>query len=202
MISMLLLTMLVVAAIAAYAMGQSDRLSLHPRRRARHASRKGTDAMIEGIMRLFRDTTTPASAPELVAPTPTAASVRVSPDDPGIPADSRPRVATINALFDDVVRRLGEDVLGQPLLLEVEQMRDRHLPKLVASYAAVPPQHRREIFNRTGKSASVHLADSLDAMTARLREIDREISREHLDAFTDNSSFISRTYGRKEDPFS
>lgn len=156
--------------------------------------------MLEALLKMFRD----PEPPQPVAAVPKAETqvVHSDPDMPGLPNDSRHRVQEINTLLEAIRRRIGQDLLGQPLVIEMEQMRDRHLPKLLRSYVEIPPDHRREIFSKTGRSASVHLAESLDAMTRRLKEIDRDLSREHLDTFEDNARFISRTYGQGSDPLS
>lgn len=156
--------------------------------------------MLESFLKLFRNAdTAPAPAAEMTAqnkPEP----VYSDPEMPGIPDSSRPLVKEINEYLRNINKRLEGDVLGQPIVIETEQIRDRHLPKLLRSYVEIPAQHRRDIFNNTGKSASVHLSESLEAILKRLREIDKDLSREHIDTFEDNARFVQRTYGRNDDP--
>lgn len=173
----------------------------HGRRPAQGPLKNWMRAMLEAFLKMFREPDTPPAAPELTVQRATNA-VHSDPDMQGIPADARPRITTINELLASIDRRIGQDLLGQPLVIEMEQMRDRHLPKLLRSYVEIPSDHRREIFNKTGKSASVHLAESLDAMVSRLKEIDRSLASENLDTFEDNARFIARTYGRGTDPLS
>lgn len=154
--------------------------------------------MLEAFLKMFRDPEPPAVTEMTVQRA--AQPVRSDPEMPGLPADARPRVQAINELLESIDRRIGQDLLGQPLVIEMEQMRDRHLPKLLRSYVEIPPDHRREIFRKTGRSASTHLAESLDAMSQRLQDIDKALASEHLDTFEDNARFISRTYGRGSDP--
>lgn len=156
--------------------------------------------MLESFLKLFRNTEpSPAPASEMTAqhkPEP----VYSDPEMPGIPDSARPLIKEINDYLRSVNKRLDGNVLGQPIVIETEQIRDRHLPKLLKSYVEIPSEHRRDIFNKTGKSASVHLAESLEAILKRLREIDKDLSREHIDTFEDNARFVQKTYGRNDDP--
>lgn len=173
-------------------------------RRRAVGGRRGTrpdvrvETMLETFMRMFRDD--PAPAPTATAPAARPQPVRSDPAMPGIPEDSRGRIGAINELLAKIETRIQGDPMGIPLVIEMENLRDRHLPKLLTSYVAIDPAHRRKIFEESGKSASVHLAQSLDAMAKRLQEIDRDLSAEDINAFTDNARFISRTYGQGSDP--
>lgn len=151
--------------------------------------------MWDAFFRIVRDPVAPPPAQELTV-TRAALPVSSDPDMEGLPDGVRPLVRTINDKIMMIDRRIGQDVLGQPLIIEVEQIRDRHMPKLLRSYVEIPADHRREIFNKTQKSASVHLAESLRAIEERLDDISKDLSREHLDTFEDNARFITRTYGR------
>lgn len=187
------------------AIGSKRRRKLHQRTRTNgtggNQQESRENSMLEAFIKRFRDPE-PAAVTQPTATGPDKAAVYSDPEMPGIPGDARPRVARINELMACIQKRIKGDILGQPLVIEMEQMRDRHVPKLLLSYTEIPPAHRREIFNKTGKSASVHLAESLDAIISRLEEIDRSLAAEHIDTFEDNARFITRTYGSKSDPFS
>jgi hypothetical protein len=131
-----------------------------------------------------------------------SAKTPVYPDPkmPGIPADAREKVKKINELMKYISKRVEGQMLSQPLIIEMEQMRDIHVPKLLLSYTEIPEAHRRQIFNRTGKSASVHLGESLSAILARLNEIDADLAQQHISTFENNANFIAQTYGAKSDP--
>ena len=174
------------------------RPTLHRRRMSRRTRNGWRSAMWDALRKMLGDPATPPAAEEMTVVR-AAQPVYSDPDMPGLPNDARPLVRTINEMMAAIDKRIGDDVLGQPLIIEVEQMRDRHLPKLLRSYCEIPAPSRREIFNKTGKSASVHLADSLRAIRQRLEDISRDLSREHLDTFEDNARFITRTYGRGGD---
>lgn len=130
---------------------------------------------------------TPVPSP---APTPAIAA-----DDPRLPDASRPRVARLLALAADLEARSARDPLLVSALTEVRQMRDTHLPGLVASYADIPPAHRAEIFRKTGRSASYVLNEGLDKMAARLEALSATMAQDDLDSFADNLRFIDTRYG-------
>lgn len=161
--------------------------------------------MIDAIFSMFRRQTSgtenAAAAPN---PTPERRSdpVYTDPDMPGLPESARERVRTVNKYLADIRQRIGDHPLATALVIEMEQMRDMHLPKLLQSYVEIPESHRREIFTKTGKSASFHLNASLDAMGKRLKEIDRDLAQEQIDTFSDNTRFINSTYGQGRDPLS
>ncbi|KQM19764.1 hypothetical protein ASE49_05270 [Novosphingobium sp. Leaf2] len=124
---------------------------------------------------------------------------RLSADDPRLPDASRPIVARMLALIADVEARTQDDPLMISALAEVRQMRDSHLPRLVASYAEIPPEHRAEIFRRTGRSASYNLNQGFEKMVGRLEALSRSLAQEDLDSFADNLRFIDHRYG-SDDP--
>lgn len=137
------------------------------------------------------------------APQPAAAAsprVRTSPDMEGLPDSARPLIASINGLMEQIERRIEGDPMAMPLIIEMTQMRDVHLPRLCRSYVEIPEAHRREIYTRTGKSASFHLKESLAAMETRLHDIDRALAQRHISTFETNSDFVRRTYGDRSDP--
>ena len=84
---------------------------------------------------------------------------------------------------------------------ELVQMRTEHLPKLLRSYVDVPPQHRKEIFKNTGRSASFLLDDALRKMADRVDKLSRDLAQHDLEAFANNAEFVSRRYGAIDDPF-
>jgi hypothetical protein len=174
------------------------RHTVHRRRMSRGMSNGWRSAMMDALRRMLGDPATPPAAEEMTVVR-AQQPVISDPEMPGLPNDARPLVRSINEMIIAIDRRIGDDVLGQPLIIEVEQLRDRHLPKLLRSYVEIPAENRREMFAKTGKSASVHLSDSLKAIRQRLEDISRDLSREHLDTFEDNARFITRTYGRGAD---
>lgn len=103
------------------------------------------------------------------------------------------------ALIADIEARTQADRLMVSALTEVRQMRDSHLPRLVSSYAEIPPAHRAEIFRETGRSASYNLNQGFEKMIARLETLSRSLAQEDIDSFADNLRFIDHRYGT-EDP--
>ena len=199
LLAMMAFVLVIVTMVEKNLQGQS---TLHRRRQARREIKGWRNAMWDAFFRIVREPVAPPPAAELTV-TRAALPVMTDPDMPNLPDVARPLVRTINEMIRTVDKRIGDDVLGQPLIIEVEQIRDRHLPKLLRSYVEIPPDHRREIYNKTGRSASVHLAESLRAIIERLEDISKDLSREHIDTFEDNARFIKRTYGRDgSDPLS
>lgn len=126
-------------------------------------------------------------------------AARIGADDPRLPDASRPTVARMLALIADIEARTQDDSLMVSALAEVRQMRDSHLPRLVASYAEIPPEHRAEIFRKTGRSASYKLNQGFEKMVARLETLSRSLAQEDIDSFADNLRFIDHRYG-SDDP--
>ncbi|MDE8652326.1 hypothetical protein [Novosphingobium album (ex Liu et al. 2023)] len=120
-------------------------------------------------------------------------------EDPRLPEASRPLVARMLALIADIEARTQGDTLMVSALTEVRQMRESHLPRLIASYAEIPAAHRAEIFRQTGRSASYNLNQGLEKMIARLEGLSRSLAQEDLDSFADNLRFIDHRYGN-DDP--
>jgi hypothetical protein len=110
-------------------------------------------------------------------------------------------VAKLLALIADIQARGERDPLLASSLTEVRQMRDLHLPQLIASYADIPPAHRAEIFRATGRSASYNLNEGLDRMISRAEALSRSLAQEDINSFADNLRFIERRYGNN-DPLS
>lgn len=119
----------------------------------------------------------------------------IDPDDPRLPDASRPRVARLVSLIADIEARSQDDPLLVSASIEVQQMRDSHLPQLVRSYAEIPATHRAEIFRRTGRSASYNLNEALDRMVSRLETLSKSMAQGDIDSFADNLRFIERRYG-------
>ena len=140
--------------------------------------------------------------PPTDAPAPVAAAPQAQPlsiDDPRLPSASRERMARLLALIADIDARSEANPALATAHAEVRQMHDVHIPHLLQSYAEIPPQHRAEIFRRTGKSASYNLNAGLDRMIARLEEVSRSLAEGDISSFADNLRFIEHRYGR-EDP--
>jgi len=78
-------------------------------------------------------------------------------DDPRLPTASKSRMARLIALISDLEARGDGNVAFASTHAEVRQMRDVHVPRLIASYADIPREHRAEIFRSTGQSASYNL---------------------------------------------
>jgi CII-binding regulator of phage lambda lysogenization HflD len=138
-------------------------------------------------------------APTPVVPDAGTSTPRFSAEDPRLPDASRPIVARMLALIADIEARTQDESLLVSALAEVRQMRDSHLPRLVLSYAEIPPEHRAEIFRKTGRSASYNLNQGLEKMVARLETLSRSLAQEDLDSFADNLRFIDHRYG-SDDP--
>lgn len=124
-----------------------------------------------------------------------------SSEDPRLPDAARPRVARLLALAADIEARAAKDPLLASAVIEARQMRDQHLPQLVASYAEIPPAHRAEIFRATGRSASYKLNEAIDRMIAKAEALSRSLAEDDINSFADNLRFIDQRYG-SSDPFS
>ncbi|MBW8880847.1 MAG: hypothetical protein JF615_05285 [Asticcacaulis sp.] len=126
--------------------------------------------------------------------------VRVDYDDKRVPPPAQERIKRILASLAEVDAALKRETLPGFSRLDIEQMRDQHLPKLVKSYIDVPPAHRAEIFRKTGKSASFILNECLDQMQAKIDDILRSLAQNDIDAFTNSTRFIEQRYA-DHDPF-
>ncbi|NYD91144.1 hypothetical protein [Sphingomonas melonis] len=104
-------------------------------------------------------------------------------------------MARLVSLIADIEARARDNSLLVSALAEVRQMRDTHLPRLIASYAEIPPSHRAEIFRTTGRSASYNLNEALDRMVARAETLSRSMAQDDIDSFADNLRFIEQRYG-------
>ena len=122
-------------------------------------------------------------------------------EDKRVPASARERIRRIQACIEGVDKAMAREQVPGFSRIDMEQMRDIHLPKLVQSYIDIPAEHRSEIFRKTGKSASFVLNESLDKMQARVDEILKNLAQQDIDAFTDNARFIGQRYADEGNPF-
>lgn len=139
-----------------------------------------------------------APAPAAPAPPPVP---RVDLDDERLPANARAAARGIAETIDRLVRQADSSAFDRIVLGELVQLRDEHLPKLLRSYIDVPAEHRKEIFKKTGRSASFVLDEALAKMRARVDALSRDLAQSELDAFANNAEFVTRRYGKIEDPF-
>lgn len=139
-----------------------------------------------------------APAPAAPAPPPVP---RVDLDDERLPANARAAARGIAETIDRLVRQSDSSAFDRIVLGELVQLRDEHLPKLLRSYIDVPSEHRKEIFKKTGRSASFVLDEALAKMRARVDALSRDLAQSELDAFANNAEFVTRRYGKIEDPF-
>jgi hypothetical protein len=140
-------------------------------------------------------TTQAAAAP----PAPDA-TVELS-KSPKVPGKCQEKAAAILAQIEVLAPRLATRGPADAYVVEVSRLRHIHLAELLQRYIDIPEEHRAEIFRRTQKSASFHLAASLDVMAARLAEISRIQAQGILDQFTDSTRFVDDHYGQANDPF-
>ena len=153
---------------------------------------------MRGLIDRLADLFTPVGAP---SPAPATARPALAADDPRIPDAARPKVARLLAITAEVEARAARDPLVAPAATELHLLRDQHLPRLIESYAAIPPSHRAEVFRQTGRSASYNLGEALDLLVGKANAVAGAIAREDLDGFTDALRFIGERYG-PDDPLS
>lgn len=121
--------------------------------------------------------------------------------DARVPAVCREKAAKVTAHIDAVIARLGDTFAIDERAIELDRLRTIHLPRLLQRYVDIPPEHRAEIFRRTEKSASYHLAAALDVLSRRVADISLDLASGPLDDFTTGARFVENRYGRFEDPF-
>ena len=156
-------------------------------------------SFLDRLLGLFRGS---APVPPPAPPSaPAKAKIAFDYSDPRIPDNARPKIETVQGLIADIEARAAVESEWSPVLLELRQMGDVHLPTLLQSYIDIPPAHRAEIFRKTGHSASFALNDGLDRMADRLREMSSSLAQGNLDAFTANMRFIESRYGAGYAPF-
>lgn len=159
----------------------------------RKVARVANPSFLDRLLTLFRGSPPPRE-PEAASAAPPA-KVAFDFDQPGIPDTARPRIETVRKLIADIHKRAAADTMWSSVLFELHQMGEVHLPTLLQSYIEIPPDHRADIFRKTGRSASFILNDGLDKMAARLREMSASLAQGNLDAFTANMRFIDGRYG-------
>lgn len=137
-----------------------------------------------------------APPPPREAPRP--AAPRLTAEDERLPDTSRPKVARLLLIAAEIEARGQRDPLLAAAVTEVRQMRDQHLPQLIASYAEIPPAHRAEIFRTTGRSASYKLNEALDRMSAKIEALSKSLAQEDINSFADNLRFIEGRYGSND----
>jgi hypothetical protein len=120
--------------------------------------------------------------------------------DPRVPNKCREKATAVIGTIDVLRGRMANRSETDPLRIEIEAIRTRHLSEALHGYTDIPEEHRAEFFRRTGKSASFHLAETIDVMARRLDEISRVLAAEKLDRFANSNRFIDTQYG-DSDPF-
>jgi hypothetical protein len=142
----------------------------------------------------------PEAAPPAASPAPPPAP-RVDFDDQRLPENARKEAKSIADMISRLMTQADQSAFDRIVLGELVQLRDEHLPKLLRSYIDVPAEHRKEIFKKTGRSASFVLEEALGKMRTRVEAMSRDLAQSELDAFANNADFVSRRYGKVEDPF-
>lgn len=158
------------------------------------------DSLIRTFSGKKPDAPTPPPAGQPL-PGPAVDAVQIDWEDDRIPSQAKDRVRRILACLHDIDAELGRQQVPAFSRVDIEQMRQQHLPKLVLSYINIPAAHRSEIFRKTGKSASFILNESLDQMQAKIDDIMRNLAQHDLDAFTNNTRFIGQRYADEDNPF-
>ncbi|MEI6643727.1 MAG: hypothetical protein WCL10_16985 [Novosphingobium sp.] len=115
-------------------------------------------------------------------------------EDDRIPSSAKARIRRILAGLLEVENALLREDMPNFSRVDIDQMREQHLPKLVKSYIDIPEAHRAEIFRKTGKSASFILDDSLDQMQTRVDTILRSLAQKDIETFTNNTKFVGERY--------
>lgn len=132
--------------------------------------------------------------------TPAIPLVVVDYEDARIPGSAKDRIRRIQACIHEVETALAREDMPGFSRVDIDQMREQHLPKLVKSYIDIPEAHRSEIFRKTGKSASFILNDSLEQMQAKIDAILRGLAQKDIDAFNNNIRFVDQRY-TSQNPF-
>ncbi|MBF7015815.1 hypothetical protein QUC32_30385 (plasmid) [Novosphingobium resinovorum] len=156
------------------------------------------DGIFSRIARALSGTASPNTPPTPLAPT--IPPVQVDYEDDRVPNGAKERIRRIFACLVDAEKAMEREQIPGFTQVDVIQMREQHLPKLVKSYIDIPPDHRAEIFRKTGKSASFILNESLDQIQHKVDEILRNLAQHDIDAFTNNTRFISQRYA-DDNPF-
>lgn len=157
-------------------------------------------SIVDRLSRLFNKTPVPPVPEDHRLPSPIPA-IAVDYEDERVPSGAQDRIRRILASLEGVQVAMSREEIPSFNRVDIEQMRDLHLPKLVKSYIDIPAAHRSEIFRRTGKSASFKLNESLDQMQSKIDDILRNLAQHDIDAFTNNIKFIGQKYADDDDPF-
>lgn len=157
-------------------------------------------SMFDRLNRLFGASASPAEAPP-PAPSSPADPVGFDFEDERIPDAARIKMRRVLACIEEVDKAMLREQVPGFSRIDMEQMRDIHLPKLAKSYIDIPPNYRGEIFRKTGKSASFILLESLDKMQLKMDEILKNLAQSDIDAFTQNAQFIGQRYADEDNPF-
>lgn len=192
-------------------------MALHLLRIAHETASRTSQArnpMIQDLLKeLFGPPATPASQPRIEqavepsAPSPAAPETPAAPltpkasEHPRLPSVARPVVIAIEEKIERILRTLGPVDLGDMTQREMTDLRDVHLPALISSYVDIPADHRAQIFQDKGKSASYVLKDSLDVIAGRLDATIAKLAKREISSFDDANRFITDRYGNREDPF-
>jgi hypothetical protein len=170
-----------------------------------HRAKEGGMSILRRLGRMLGGDTTSQISPSAGSggATPTADSKPAGFDygDERIPASAKSSIERILSSIVAVEKAMDREAIPSFSRVDVQQMRDVHLPKLVQSYIDIPADHRGEIFRKTGKSASFLLGQSLATMQARVDEILRNLAQNDIDAFTNNTQFIGQRYSDDDNPF-
>lgn len=157
--------------------------------------------MFDRLSRLFA----PASKPSETLPTllgvPTPTPVAFDFEDDRLPDGARVKIRRILACLDEAAGAIQREQVPGFTRVDMEQMREIHLPKLARSYIEIPASYRGDIFRRTGRSASFILMESLDQMQTKMDDILKNLAQSDIDAFTENVQFIGQRYGDEDNPF-
>ena len=113
-------------------------------------------------------------------------------DDERLPQTARDLARSIVARINSLHSGPADSALELAMLNELKMMRDEHLPKLLRSYIGIPAEHRKEIFRKSGRSASFLLMESLQKMQDRIESISLDLAQDDIDAFANNADFIGR----------
>lgn len=164
--------------------------------------RKGGSAvsMFDRLNRIFGASGSPAEAAHPAPPAPVA-PVKFDFEDERVPDAARIKMRRILACIEEVDKAMSREQVPGFSRIDMEQMRDIHLPKLAKSYIDIPSDYRSEIFRKTGKSASFILLESLDKMQLKMDEILKNLAQSDIDAFTQNAQFIGQRYADEDNPF-
>lgn len=153
--------------------------------------------MIDWIRKLMGGNQLAVTPPEPVVAAPTPIDL----DDERLPKTARELAEAILARIATLLDDSSHSPFEQVMLNELAVMRNEHLTKLLRSYKSIPTEHRKEIFKKSGRSASYLLEESLRKMLLQVEAISRDLAQNDIDAFKNNTEFVSRRYGGVGDPF-